>query len=204
MEKQNDISFYIYGKLDSNLIKLGRILEFDYTKCKECMIKNIKGKGDTIDSEILFMPLFDFEGNEKSEYDDFAKQLSESMNCDNQKKEFSYSPDNISDLYDYVIRQETKISRKHQFISEYKADLIAEMLFHASAKQIDDFRGMLFAVYRYATKTDFIEADLKTMEELLSFIEERINSHNYDIDKIQLKQLDWLCGNLRTFISQMK
>lgn len=204
LKQQNSIGFYCYGRLAASLVKLGHLLQFDYTKCKERMIKNIKGKGESIDSEILFIPIYDFEEEEKSEYDDFVKQLSESMNCQNRKTDFSYNPYDIKNLDDYVLMHGSQISRKHQFISEYKADLIVEMLFHASSKQIDDFRGILFSVYRYATKTDFIEADLKTMEELLTLIEERIESHSYDIDKIQLKQLNWLCDNLKTFISQMK
>ena len=77
------------------------------------------------------------------------------------------------------------------------------MLFRASSKQINDFRGTLFAVYRYASKAEFIEADIMTMRELLRLVQERVNSRNYNMDKIQVKQLQWLCGNLNTFISQM-
>lgn len=55
-------------------------------------------------------------------------------------------------------------------------------------------------------KIDFIEADIHTMKELLQVVQEKINSNdyqNYDIDKIQLLQLRYLCSNLKTFITQM-
>lgn len=42
------------------------------------------------------------------------------------------------------------------------------------------------------------------MKEMLRLIETKLDSQNYDMDKIQLKQIDWLCGNLRKFISQME
>ena len=93
--------------------------------------------------------------------------------------------------------------RNHEFLSVYNVKLIVEMLFHASAKQIDDFRGTLFAVYRYAGKADFVEADVNAMKEILELVQEKINSHDYEIDKIQIQQLNWLCSNLRTFILQM-
>lgn len=77
------------------------------------------------------------------------------------------------------------------------------MLFSASAKQIGDFREVLLAVYRYASKSDFIEKDVKAMKEMLELVQQKLNSQNHDIDKIQIKQLDWLCNNLKAFISQM-
>lgn len=54
-----------------------------------------------------------------------------------------------------------------------------------------------------AGKADFIEADTIALRKLLTLVQGRIDSQNYDMDKIQVKQLHWLCGNLKTFISQM-
>ena len=77
------------------------------------------------------------------------------------------------------------------------------MLFHASSKQISDFRGTLFAVYRHAGKAEFIEADITAMKKLLTLVQGRIDSKNYELDKIQVKQLHCLCGNIKTFIAQI-
>ena len=128
------------------------------------------------------------------------------MNIKKSQDGFSYNPTDIENLYECVAKERYKISDNHEFISKYNVSQLVEMLFHASAGQIEDFRGTLFAIYRYAGKADFIEADINTMKELLQVVQEKINSNDYqdyDIDKIQLKQLHWLCGNLKTFITQM-
>ena len=186
---------------------LSHIIGFDYAQWKEKMIKNIKTKGNSIDSRLLFLPMYDnFEEDEENEFKEFAKQLSESMNIKKSQDGFSYNPTDIENLYECVAKERYKISDNHEFISKYNVSQLVEMLFHASAGQIEDFRGTLFAIYRYAGKADFIEADINTMKELLQVVQEKINSNDYqdyDIDKIQLKQLHWLCGNLKTFITQM-
>ena len=62
LNDSNDIGFYNYGKLAAYLIRVNHAIEFDYTKCKERMIRNIRGKGDSISSDLLFLPMYDFEG----------------------------------------------------------------------------------------------------------------------------------------------
>ena len=155
LENPSDIGFYSYGKLAAYLVMVSSAIQFDYTQCREYMIKNIRGKGNNIDSELLFLTMYDLEGKEKEELKIFYELLSKSMNCKKYKNDFSYNPNNIKELYDYVIREQHKISSNHEFISRYNVNRIVEMLFHATAKQIGDFRGILFAVYRYADKSDF-------------------------------------------------
>lgn len=204
LKDPNEIGFYSYGKLAVYLVTLNHIIGFDYTKCRERMVENIKGKGNDIDSDILFLPMYDFIEGEKEEYDDFVNQLCESMNNKNGQDDFSYNPDDIKDLYDYVIKERSNISKNHEFIGRFNINLLIEMLFNASAKQLGDFRGTLFAVYRYASKAEFLETDVAAMKEILRLIQSKLDSKDYDMDKIQIKQIDWLCGNLRKFISQME
>lgn len=203
LKDPEDIGFYSYGKLAAYLVMLKHVIGFDYTQCKKNMVENLKGKGEDINSDILFLPMYDFEADEKEEFDHFIKELSESMNSKCAMDSFSYDPNDIGDLYNYTIKEKNKISGNHAFLSKFNVEQIVEMLFCASSKQINDFRGTLFAVYRYASKAEFIEADVMTMREILRLVQERVNSRNYDMDKIQVKQLQWLCGNLNTFISQM-
>lgn len=207
LKNPDDIGFYSYGKLAAYLVMISHVIEFDYAQCKEYMVKNIRGKGRDIDSHLLFLPMYDnLEENEKAEYKKFTELLSESMNFRNHQNDFSYKPSDIKDLYDSVLKDEYKIRSNHEFISRYNVSQLVEMLFDASSKQIMEFRDVLFAVYRHAGKADFIETDISTMKELLQMIQEKINSNdyqNYDIDKIQLLQLRYLCINLKTFITQM-
>lgn len=203
LKDSEDIGFYSYGKLAAYLVMIKNVIGFDYTQCKRYMVENLKGKGDDIDSNILFLPMYDFEAGEKEEYDNFIKELSDSMNTKDEQKNFSYNPDDIATLYDNVIKEKNKISKNHIFLSRFNIHQIVEMLFHSSSKQINVFRETLFAVYRYAGKAEFIEADTMAMRELLSLVQERIDAQDDEIDKIQVKQLRWLCGNLKNFISQM-
>ena len=203
LKDSEDIGFYSYGKLAAYLVMIKNVIGFDYTQCKRYMVENLKGRGYDIDSNILFLPMYDFEAGEKEEYDNFIKELSDSMNTKDEQKIFSYNPDDIAALYDYVIKEKNKISGSHIFLSRFNIHQIIEMLFHSSSKQINDFRGTLFSVYRYAGKAEFIEADTMAMRELLSSVQERIDAQDDEIDKIQVKQLRWLCGNLEKFISQM-
>lgn len=203
LKDPEDIGFYSYGKLAAYLVMIKHVIGFDYTQCKQYMVENLKGKGEDIESDILFLPMYDFEGEEKAEFDNFVKELSDSMNVKCIQDNFSYEPDAIAGLYDYVIREGNKISGNHAFLSKFNIEQIVEMLFHASSKQISDFRGTLFAVYRHAGKAEFIEADIMAMRKLLTLVQGRIDSKNYDLDKIQVKQLYWLCRNIKTFATQM-
>ena len=204
LKDPDEIGFYSYGKLAVYLVTLNHVIGFDYTKCKERMVENIKGKGNDIDSDILFLPMYDFVEGEKEEYDNFVSQLTESMNDKGEQNIFSYDSDDVKNLYDYVIKERNNISQNHEFIGRFNINQLIKMLFNASAKQIGDFRGALFAVYRYASKADFLETDVAAMKEMLRLIETKLDAKDYDMDKIQLKQMDWLCGNLRKFISQME
>ena len=203
LKDPEDIGFYSYGKLAADLVMLKHIIGFDYTQCKQYMVENLKGKGEDIDSDILFLPMYDFEAGEKEEFDNFVKELSDSMNIKSEHDNFSYNPDDIADLLNRVIKEKNKINGNHVFLSRFNIAQIVEMLFHASSKQISDFRDILFAIYRHANKAEFIETDIMAMRELLRLVQGRVDSQNHDMDKIQVKQLQWLCGNLNTFISQM-
>jgi len=202
LKDPEDIGFYSYGKLAAYLVMIKYVIGFDYTRCKQYMVENLKGKGEDIDSNILFLPMYDFEGEEKAEFDNFVKELFDSMNVKCIQDSFSYEPDAIAGLYGYAIREKNKISGNHSFLSRFNIDQIVEMLFHASSKQISDFRDTLFAVYGHAGKAEFVEADITAMRKLLTLVQGR-DSKNYDMDKIQAKQLHWLCENIKTFITQI-
>ncbi len=199
----NDIGFYNYGKLAAYLIMISHVIEFDYTQCKERMVRNIKGKGNIIDSGLLFLSDYNLDEEEKKELDNFIEQLSVSMNDRSTLNDFSYKPEDINGLCNKVIGEKDKINSSHEFISRFDTDKLVEMLFSSSAKQISVFRDVLFAVYRYASKIDFIETNIDTMKTVIELIQKRVESQDYDIDKIQVLQLKYLCSNLKTFISQM-
>lgn len=63
------------------------------------------------------------------------------MNDKEEQNIFSYDPDDVKDLYDYVIKERNNISQNHEFIGRFNINQLIKMLFNASAKQIGDFRG---------------------------------------------------------------
>ena len=124
------------------------------------------------------------------------------MNDGKGTEEFSYDPNEISRLYTDVCKHTPVYVTNHQFISNYKIDKLVGMLKRSTSGQIEDFRGILFAVYRYARKSDFVYEDVRAMKDFLAMVEKSVDEEN-NWDKIQKLQMTYLCSNLRQFISQM-
>lgn len=115
---------------------------------------------------------------------------------------FSYDPKDIEELYNNVCRNTCDYITGHRFLSKYNIDNLVEMLLKSSSEQLQDFRGILFAIYRHAGKGEFDEKDIETMKQLLAKVEETYDGEN-PWDKIQLMQIKWLKSNLKGFIEQM-
>lgn len=77
------------------------------------------------------------------------------------------------------------------------------MLMKSTSEQLQNFRGILFTVYRYAKRGEFDEADVQAMKQLLKLIDVTLNGEN-EWDKIQLMQINWLKLNLNQFIEKME
>lgn len=199
------IGIHAYCKLAYYIIYLGSVVGFDYKKSCELMIKNAKGVGTrtNTDAEIYFSHTYSIEEPAlKQEYEEFIGKLSDALSFDTKQKEFDYNPQDIEELYNDVCRNTDKYTIGHRFLSKYEPDKIIEMLAKSSSEQLGDFRGILFAVYRYAVKSEFDEKDIEAMKQLLGLVEEKCNEEN-DWDKIQMMQINWLKSNLNQFIQQM-
>lgn len=199
------IGIHAYCKLAYYMIYLGSVVGFDYKKSCELMIKNAKGVGTrtNTDAEIYFSHTYSIEEPAlKQEYEEFIGKLSDALSFDTKQKEFDYNPQDIEELYNDVCRNTDKYTIGHRFLSKYEPDKIIEMLAKSSSEQLGDFRGILFAVYRYAVKSEFDEKDIEAMKQLLGLVEEKCNEEN-DWDKIQMMQINWLKSNLNQFIQQM-
>ena len=199
------IGIHAYCKLAYYMIYLGSVVGFDYKKSCELMIKNAKGVGTrtNTDAEIYFSHTYSIEEPAlKQEYEEFIGKLSDALSFDTKQKEFDYNPQDIEELYNDICRNTDKYTIGHRFLSKYEPDKIIEMLAKSSSEQLGDFRGILFAVYRYAVKSEFDEKDIEAMKQLLGLVEEKCNEEN-DRDKIQMMQINWLKSNLNQFIQQM-
>lgn len=77
------------------------------------------------------------------------------------------------------------------------------MFFVCNPNQLHEWRRILFAVYRYSTKADFLETDRSFMEELIAQISNKLSEKKADMDRIVLFQVDLLVKNLQMFIEQL-
>ena len=201
----DEIGIHAYCKLAYYMIYVGSVVGFDYKKSCELMIKNAKGIGrkTNTDADIFFSHTYSIEDEKiKRVYEEFLKQLAESISFENKQQIFSYDPEDIEELYNNVCRNTNDYITGHRFLSKYNMDSIGEMLLKSTSEQLQDFRGILFAVYRNAGKGEFDEKDIEAMKQLLAIVEEKYDGENM-WDKIQLMQINWLKSNLKDFIEQI-
>lgn len=199
------IGIHAYCKLAYYMIYVGSVVGFDYRKSCELMIKNAKGIGQNanMDADIYFAHTYSIENVEiKAKYEGFIKELSEAIVLDQEKNNLFSNPDDLVSVYADICQNTCNYTKGHRFISKYNQQEIVDMLLLCSAAQLQNFRGILFAVYRHASKNEFDEKDVEAMNLLLQLVEEK-RSGEHHWDKIQLMQVNWLCLNLNQFIQQM-
>ncbi len=198
-----DIPFYEYSKICYYLIKCNTVLEFDYSLCQERMKHNLMTQGRSFDPEMLKWHLGAFDNDEEKEkYESLTDSLLAMFTLEQDYGPFNYEPAEIHDYYNYVIKNESKVVYGHRFISKFDVQKLLDMIYQSTPCQIDEFRGILLAIYRHATKAQFIEDDCIFMEELKHAIKERI-AHEGPIDRIKKLQIQYLLDNLEDFINQL-
>ena len=203
LDDPEDIPFYDYSKLAFKLVTLNDILKYDYSKCKNKMVNNIAGKSSEIDSELLFYPFSSQDTESKQEkYQAFIDELKLSVECEKDDY-FSYEEDDLEDFYNKLIHDKYQFIKNHAFISNFDIERIAEMIFRCSPAQLQDFRRIMFSVYRHANSYDFIEDDVIAMKSLRDKVSERIANCSESTDRIALQQYRWIIENLDEFISNL-
>lgn len=205
LDKSEDISIYCYNKLAYCLVACHTILEFDYTSCKRKMISNMQQHGEEIDLDILFLNRFKFESeSEQEQFTEFLQALQDAANVlTHVTLDFSYKPEDIHSFQAFVIKNRAQVTDGHAFISKFELDKLVDMFFACNPDQLYVWRRVMFAVYRYSTKDDFLETDRSFMEELVTRIGNKLSNGIDGMDRIVLFQVDLLVKNLQTFIDQL-
>ena len=202
---QDDIAIHAYSKLAYYMIYVGTVVGFDYKKSCELMIKNVQGiaRKPNINADIFFPDVYSIEDEEvNQEYKRFINELIESISLESKQQLFSYDPQDIEDLYNSICKNAHGYIQGHRFLSKFDLDKIVEMLLKSTSKQLQDFRGILFAVYRDTGIKEFDEKDIEAMKQLLEKVRKKCDGENLR-DKIQMLQIDWLKSNLNDFILQL-
>ena len=201
----DSIGIYAYRKLAYYMIYVADVVNFNSEKACKLMIDNAKGKGaeNEINSAILFLGMKELEESDVNEkYKAFVSELSEAIDFGKNDISFSYNPVDLKELYNDICKNLWKYTEGHQFISKYNVCEIVKMLKDSTSGQINDFRGILFAVYRNANKGDYTEKDVETLKELFQMVSKTKHDEN-KWDKIQQLQINYLRSNLKMFIQQM-
>lgn len=205
LDNAEDIPFYKYGELAIYLVRLHTVLAFDYDACKRKMVENIRGRANDLDGEILFLFGDDsLADDERVQYKRFRDEIITSLNSKQDNiYGFQYSPDQLATYYETIVADRTNIKYGREFVSRYDIDKLVDMLVICNAAQIQDFRGVLFAVYRNATRNSFVAADIDAMMNLRNRLIAERKAGRLSEDRIINLQMDYLISNLEGFIKQL-
>ncbi len=203
LDDPESIPFYDYRKLAFYLVSCNTVLGYDYSNCKSKMIRNITGKSLDIDEEMLFLPISDFNNeDEKRLYRSFIEELRSALNQSTDQL-FSYSPEDLRVFHNQLIQNKESYVKNHRFLSRFDLDRIADMLYRCSPSQLQEFRSIMFSVYRHANSHDFVEEDVIALKSLRDKVSERIANFSDSTDKIALRQYRWIIENSDEFIKNL-
>lgn len=205
LDNSKDVPIYCYSKLAYSLVKCHAILGFNYASCKEKMVSNMRQHGENIDSEILFLNIFEFDDkDQKQQFADFEQALRDAVdNSAYMAFNFSCKPEDINSFLDYVTKNEKKVTAGHAFISKFKIDKLVEMILGCNSAQLNDWCKILRTVYWNPTKANFLATDCLFMEGLIAKIKEASPQKKSSMDRIDLYQLDNLLKYLGELVKQL-
>ncbi|MBE5804497.1 MAG: hypothetical protein E7316_08305 [Clostridiales bacterium] len=201
---EDGFPFFGYRILAHRLIQLNTILELDYSVCKERMIENIKGKAKEIDGELLFLSAGEeLEGSEKKKYEEFKKELLEALDNKEGKSSFPFTYDtkDLSRCCSDIIEKRDEYISSHSFFPRFESERLFDVLLKCTAEQINDFRGLLWAMYRHAQKGDYFDAEASSLAALLKRLEDI--EKPMSSDRIICYQFSLLIKNIRRHIMQI-
>ena len=91
----------------------------------------------------------------------------------------------------------------HTFISKFDLEKTVNMVFQCNPAQLQDWRGILSAIYRNASKRDFLDMDRSFMNKLVVRIQNILPEREKHMDRIALLQIRYLLSNLEEFIEKL-
>ncbi len=191
-----DISFYDYGRIATALISVKHALGIESEEAKALLVRNLKGKGNSIHADDIFWSML--WGNSKEEQEEYAQLRDAMIHSLNESESivpgFDYLPEQASVFYDYVIKNEGHFYESKGFAKQLDIPKLIEMFFQCSPAQMDRVRCVFVSLYRPVNIKDYLADDLPAIESLKKNIE--IGQNNSDIDKVQKMQCQWFINNL--------
>lgn len=204
LNNPKDIPFYSYGYLMYYLVVCGNIVGFDYSECKRKMISNLKNSEQQIDVDFLFWTTNYCDVQEEQlQLDSFKQDIVNALKESSKPwLQFDYNPKNIQQYAEIVRDNRNGIRQERLFVSNFDRNRLLDFIFSCNASQLDEFRGVLFGIYRDRGRDSFKNKDIEFMKQLLQDIDERQSSGQI-VDGIVNRQILFLKDNFKTFIKQI-
>lgn len=191
-----DISFYDYGRIASALVTVKRELGVEIDETKRLLIDNLKGRGNDISGNDLFLHTISTSSTEEQQ--EFSELREEMINALDTKSGkipgFEYLPEQALMLYDYATKKTGEIYDAHGFAHHLDISRLAEMFFKSTPEQMHKIRCAFLSLYRSMNIKDFLSNDLEAIVELQAALE--LGQTGASIDKVQQMQCRWFIDQL--------
>ncbi len=204
LETETDISFYEYGNIAVYIVTIKYALGIEVEQSKRLLIKNLYGRGNDINVDILFRTTIDPDDTQGAldEYEKLKSDMIDSLYSTNESLfDFDYKPENIEKFSSDIEKNTQEIFKYNSFAARLNIDNIVNMLKICSSEQIYEFRCAFHTVYKSVNIGEFLSGDKDNLSFLLSAIEDLRDFEGYD--KIQKKQIGWFIKNLIEIISKL-
>lgn len=164
--------------------------------CKTSMRHNVEVS--TIGEEKLYSYSgLSLESKEQEEeLKDFKNEL---INYVNSRQytiaQYDYSVEKFDEFCEHCLTKHHEYLGKRNFLSKINIEKLVKTLSQCSAQQINKFRRVLHTMYRFGNVRDYFAYEKILLIELKEDLNNLVSSDN-KLDKIQLKQLKYLCSNI--------
>lgn len=196
----DSIPYYDYGKLIPCFVRCHFLLGFDYSSCMKSMAENLSGKGDEIDTHILFLSTESTDKKEQELIDEFILEINNSLNKLNTNDHgFTYKPEDLEAFSEATCKQRDIVRGNHRFISSFDIKSVMKLLSKCNSEQLSIFRRMIRVIYKDATRGSFIEDDCAFFSSMIVEYEKLEKSE----DRIILWQRQVLKEEIQSIIERL-
>lgn len=197
----SDISFYDYGPLAVHLLYIQHYYGIDISAAKSFLVENLRGRGDEIDSSLLFrISLHSNITSLQAEYNALRDQMEKALDRDKFLPSFNYAPDEAT-----TFRQHFENSKDHFETGKLAALLdiprLVDMFLSCTPGQMDEIRYAFGSTYRSVNIGQFLSADKEALIQLREGIIAGSDTHK--LDCVQKLQCDWFADNLQEIIDKL-
>jgi len=203
LSNPEDISFYDYGRIAASLVSVKHALDIEIDTATALLISNLKGRGNYIREDDLFLYALGWETEEeRDEYNKIRKEMICALNdVKDIIPEFTYLPEQVPSLYEYTVKHSGYYFEARGFAKFLNIPRFVEMFFRCTPAQMNRARATFVSLYRSDEIKDYFADDLLSIKELLAAVES--SAQQADIDSVQKMQCQWFINNLTEIANKL-